>query len=50
MPSVLVAAMVLLMLLLGLGLVVVFSKVVRVEADKVRAGSRGARTATSQDS
>ena len=37
MPSVLVAAMVLLFLLLALGLILGFSRLVRAEVDKVRA-------------
>ena len=37
MPSVLVAAMVLLLLVLGLLLILGFSKLVRAEADKARA-------------
>ena len=47
MPSVLVAAMVLLFLVLALGLVLGFARLVRTEAEKVRAAS--GRTASSRD-
>jgi hypothetical protein len=47
MPSVLVAAMVLLLLLLALGLILGFTRLVRAEAEKVRATS--GRAATSRD-
>jgi hypothetical protein len=49
MPSVLVAAMVLMLLLVGLGLVLGFTRLVRAEQRKVREASATARAATTQD-
>ena len=47
MPSVLVAAMVLLLLMLALGLILGFARLVRAEAEKVRVAT--GRTVPGQD-
>jgi hypothetical protein len=49
MPSVLVAVMVLLILLVGLGLLLAFTKLVRAEQQKVRETSATTRAAKNQD-
>jgi hypothetical protein len=49
MPSVLVAAMVLIVLLVGLGLLLGFTKLVRAEQQKVREASATTKAATNQD-
>jgi hypothetical protein len=49
MPSVLVAAMVLILLLLGLGLLLGFTRLVRAEQRKVCEASALRRAATTQD-
>jgi hypothetical protein len=49
MPSVLVAAMVLILLLLGLGLLLGFTRLVRAEQHKVREASAVRGAASTQD-